>query len=527
VSVRRARVGVIAVALVAAAAGAARAQDLRDRFNAKLSLTGLYVGEHQDLTNRALNEASSTLSLGWGDLRAILDARRLPGKFDLHVDARLRATGDFDRERAYEGASQVSARGYLGGREYDLRELYAIRRGESVDFSFGRMYVVEADGIKIDGLRLVGRFGKRHWEAGAFAGGYPNPYSRSLTTDYQGGKGYYGAQIAGGATIAYTYDRYWGSLAAVGSYLGGNDDRGPLNVMTPTGRVAVEGTRSFLVWNGFERFTSWLDIYHSLVLDVAGAAGVQLTRLDAYATVRAGRFVTLRAGYDHLAPIAIEMQLLALLASRDTFVASTVENNLIVQRTARDSGRLELAVAWERLRVFGEGRVRYRSLVGATEQPQLVRPNGDVIGPQLGWDATLGIRDGGSLRGVRLGLSYIYLDDYRATSHVLQFELGRSFLDERLTFDLNFLYAKTRDKGISTMPCNIFTSPLDLNCYGMRDGASYETALTITGQPGRRWFLLGDYRLVINQSEIAGGGMVQPRPLLFTHVLLLRLEARF
>jgi hypothetical protein len=524
VSVRRAA---IAFAIVAACATAARAQDLRDRFNAKLSLTGLYVGEHQDLANRALNEASSTLSLGWGDLRAILDARRLPGKFDLHIDARLRATGDFDRERAYEGASQVTARGYLGGREYDLRELYAIRRGESVDFSFGRFYVVEADGLKLDGLRLVGRFGKRHWEAGAFVGGYPNPYSRSLTTDYQGAKGYYGAQVAGGASIAYTYDRYWGSLAAVGSYLGGNDDGGPINPMAPAGRTAIEGTRSFLVWNGFERFVSWLDLYHSLVLDVAGPAGVQLTRLDALATVRAGRFVTIRAGYDHLAPIAIEMQLLALLNSRANFVASTVENNLIVQRTARDSGRLELSVAWEKLRVFGEGRVRYRSLVNGAEQPQLVRPNGDVIGPQLGWDATVGLRDGGSLKGLRMGVSYIYLDDYRAASHVVSFELGRSFLDERLTLDLNVLYARTRDKGISTMPCNTFAAPLELNCYGMRDGASYETALTLTGAPGRRWFLLGDYRLVINQSEIAGGGMVQGRPLLFTHVLLLRVEARF
>jgi hypothetical protein len=518
---------VVYAIFAAFASTVARAQDLRDRFNAKVSLTGLYVGEHQDLADRAKNEASSTLSLGWGDLRAILDARRLPGKFDLHVDARLRATGDFDRERAYEGASQVSARGYLGGREYDLRELYAIRRGDSVDFSFGRLYVVEADGMKIDGLRLVGRFGKRHWEAGAFVGGYPNPYSRSLTTDYQGANGYYGAQIAGGATIAYTYDRYWGSLAAVGSYLGGNDDGGPLSIMTPAGRAAIEGTRSFLVWNGFERFLSWLDIYHSMVLDVAGAAGVQLTRLDAYATVRAGRFVTIRAGYNHLAPIAIEMQLLGLLNSRLTFVASTVENNLIVQRTARDQGRIEVGVAWEKLRVFAEGRVRYRSLENPTEQPQFVRANGDVIAPQLGWDATLGIRDGGSLRGVRMGLSYLYLDDYRAQSHVLNVELGRSFLDERLTVDFNFLYAKTRDKGISTMPCNGLAAPLELNCYGMRNGSSYETALTITGAPGRRWLLLGDYRLVINQSEIQSGMTVEGRPLLFTHVLLLRVEARF
>jgi hypothetical protein len=505
---------------------AARAQDLKDRFNIRVGLTGGYVTESQSEAN-AIKRAQSTFSLGYADLRVVMDARRLPGKFELHLDGRVRISGEYSSDAARVAANQVVARGYLGGREYELREAFVRRRGLKVDVAFGRMFVYEADAMKIDGVRLWYRFNK-HWDLSFFAGGYPNPYSRSVTTDYQGAKGYYGVSIGGGADFTYTYDKIWGSVSAVGMYLGGNDDGGRLVLTAPTGMRTTEAVRAFLTWTSFERFVHWLDIYHSLVLDVAGAAGVQLTRLNVFATARAGKYLSIRAGYDHMSSIAIEMFLTNLLQNRGDFaLTNTISNNLIVNRTARDEGRLGFNVGIKKVNLFAEGRLRFRSLINPGEDPQFTLMG--AAPANIAWDATLGVRDSGSLRGVRLGLWYTYLSQFRSTHYILGAELGRSFFDERFTFDLTFLYAKSRDAGagdvVGCPPLLLplvpgpTASPQTVGCFGVRDGASYETGITFTGNPFRRWFALLDYRLVVNETDKA--------PVILTHLLMLRIEARY
>ena len=49
--------------------------------------------------------------------------------------------------------------------------------------ALGRQVVRDVDAITIDGFR-VGYRPRKSWEYGAFAGLYPNPFSRSLDTDY-------------------------------------------------------------------------------------------------------------------------------------------------------------------------------------------------------------------------------------------------------------------------------------------------------------------------------------------------------
>src|SRR5262249_21411958 len=109
-----------------------------------------------------------------------------------------------------------------------------------------------------------------HWEGGLFAGGYPNPYSRSLLTDYappcgdgvaSGNSQIPLAQLqmmnplelgfprpadvvnvapdpcqaarpqlalAAGLTARYRYDRVWGNMGLVGSFFAGDNDGGPV-----------------------------------------------------------------------------------------------------------------------------------------------------------------------------------------------------------------------------------------------------------------------------------------------------------
>jgi hypothetical protein len=492
----------------------ARAQDLKDRFNIRVSLTGMYLVEQEGAPSTA-ERVASPFQLGFADLRLVLDGRRLPGKFEIHIDGRVRVTGEFSTDAATNGADQIVARGYLGGREYELRQAWVMRRGEKVDFGIGRLIVPEADALKIDGARLWWRMAK-HWDLSAFAGAYPDPYSRSLTTDYVNAFAF-----AGGADTSYTYDRVWGAVSVVAAYLGGNNDGGAFDPANPAAEnVKKELIRGYLTWNSFERFTSWLDVYHDLVFDFAGAAGPQLTRLDLFATARFPKWFTLRLGYDHMSAVAIEMYLTRLLSNRADFLAGTIENNLIVDRTGRDEGRGTLDFTVAKFSAWVEGRVRRRAIVNPNEDPQFTNA-GKQVAPGLAGDFTVGVRERGSLKGIRVALWYMYLLDYRAASHVLSLEAGRSFLDEKLSVDFLFMYANTRDSqaGQTCAPPLAMFNPA--TCWGTRIGDEFEGGVTLTAMAWKHWFGLLDYRILAD-TQTNG-----PAKVLYTHMLLLRLEARY
>ena len=528
----------LAILAVLCVSSVARAQDLKDRFNIRLSLTGMYLAEQESAVPSRPAQVSSPFELGYGDLRAVIDARRLPGQFELHLDGRVRLSGDFSTDAATQGADQVIARGYLGGREYELRQGWVRRRGENWDFGFGRMIVNEADQLKLDGARIWWR-PKKHWDTSLYAGAYPNPYSRSLTTDYNGGFAF-----AGGLDATYTYDKIWGSFSASGSYLGGNDDGGPLdpNINTTGGMPftpRTEAPRVWLTWTDYIRIVSWLDLFTDVVVDAYGAGGAQLTRLDALATARAGKHLTIHAGYDHLSALAIEMWLTRLLSSRPDHLANTIENNLIVNRTARDEGRLDLDLSFGKASFYGEGRFRKRAPVSLTADPQFVSM-GNYVLPGLAYDATVGVRDRGTLWGLRAGLWGMYLSDYMARSVLVGVDLGRSFLDEKLSIDLAFVYAKTNDSGaVNPLPaCTPNAIPGTFqSCYGTRDGAEYETGVTVSALPWAHWMMFADYRLVYDQtagnfpqaagSAVMGATPTPAQPSVLTHLLLVRIEARY
>jgi hypothetical protein len=382
----------------------------------------------------------------------------------------------------------------------------------------------------------------KHWDASLYGGGFPDPYSRSLLTDYSGGQFAY----VGGVDATYTYDRIWGSMSVNGSYLGGLDDGGPLSagelsgMLTPPTRQ-TETPRVWITWTDYIRILSWMDLFTDLVFDAAGAAGAQLTRLDVLLSMRAGSHVNIRLGYDHLSAYAIEMWLTRFLTDRAQHVPNLIENNLIVQRTARDEARGQVDVSFGKFGFYGEGRFRRRAIVSLNDDPQFVA-NGSQVAPGIAYDATVGVRDRGSLAGLRFNLWASYIGDYRTRNIVASFEMGRSWFDERLSLDLVFLYAKTDDalagKGVAGAPlaCDP-SSPTDyikLNstCYGTRSGSSYEAGLTLAGEPFNHWNAFVDYRLVADQMDgfiLAPAGMAAgiPQPTVLTHVLLFRIEARY
>src|SRR5262249_30226518 len=156
-----------------------------------------------------------------------------------------------------------------------------------------------------------------------------------------------------------------------------------------------------------------------IVIDAYGSAGPLVTRAVALGSLRFLRDdrLTLRFGYSHMSSLAINMYLSNQVYNRvagGTFatIPSFIENNLTGLRSGGDEGRITVDVKLvRRLGMFVEGRVRYRSLIGANTNPSVyldATSGSDFPGNehQIAYDATLGLRDGGSLAGIRANLIY-------------------------------------------------------------------------------------------------------------------------
>jgi hypothetical protein len=436
------------------------------------------------------------------------------------------------------------------------------------------MFVNEADILKIDGARLLRRFGP-HWEGSVFLGGNPNPYSRSILSDYtppcgagvstplvneagqivaapcQTGTNF---GIAAGLTARYEYSTLWGSLALVGSVFGSPGDGGPVQVEDPAvlmdrglqqpanlqlPSLGLDSPRIYVSWINSFRPIERLDLFANLVVDLYGSGGPQITRLVTLGTLRLLRDdrLTLRLGYTRMSSLAINMYLNRMLYSRvlgGTLTdqgAGIIENSLTVLRTARDDVRATADVKIvRRLGAYIDAHFRHRALLGAGSNPTVYEAAAYTDNTaNFGVEVAAGLRDSGTLYGIRAALSYIALFNFRGSSDVLSLDLGRDFLGERLTLDFQYVLALTRDNGAAFAGTGC-TAEMAFapQCYGQRSGVTHELGLTLTGNPWRKLFLLFDYRLTAMQTSPIG--TTEPKtevPTVIGNSILVRGEYRW
>lgn len=585
----RRRLALIAASVLAMLPAAAQADSV---FTGRVSLTGFFYTESDgiDPNNEPDRKRATTANLGFGDLRLTLAAlRAAKGRLDFRFDARVRGTGDFDFERKFSTNPDViaplqantglslgiSSRGYVGGREYDLRELYLlIRATDRFHIQLGRMFVTEADNLKLDGLRFIRVFGP-HWDGSVFGGLYSNPYSRSVLTDYVPpcGQGIAGSTtglatgpcetdgfklgVVAGVGARYAYDTLWGNIGIVGSFFLGAGDGGQVfpqpgavaanaltdpvtpNLLGPD--TSLDQPRIFVSWLNSWRPAERLDLLSDIVVDVYGSAGPQPTRALLLATIRVVRNdrLTLRLGYSHMSSLAINLYLSRLVYNRQSGTSliaqgvSAVENNLTVLRTGRDEGRITLDSRFvRRLGGFIEGRIRDRFLINGGSDPSVYNDR-NIYGnntQNLAFDVSGGLRDAGSLKGVRVGLTYSGIFDFRATNHVINFDIGRDFANDRFGFTVNYVLALTQDKvpaGQTAVPSCSPTDPYS-SCFGSRKGMTHEAGLTLTASPVRSLFFLLDYRFIalLTDPQNLPGGLTTYPPTL-SHAILFRTEYRW
>jgi hypothetical protein len=575
-----------AAVIAAPAVGVARADGV---FSGRVAVTGFFYTESDGVKadDDPTRKFATTNMMAFGDVRLTMNALRMAkGRIDFRFDGRVRLTGDYDFERKFSTDPKVtdpvenqlglplgiSSRGYLGGREYDLRELsLLIRATERFHIQIGRMFVTEADNLKLDGLRFIRLFGQ-HWNGSLFGGLYSNPYSRSVLSDYATpcGQGVSGSPttqattpcdsggfafgVAAGLGAKYAYDRLWGNFGVTGSFFFGPGDGGtvasdptaviPANGGTVNNLLAPDGSldkpRVFVSWMNSWRPAERVDLLSDIVIDLYGSAGPQPTRAVLLSTIRLIRDdrLTLRLGYSHMSSMAINMYVSRLLYNRlsGTTLAqqgvSAVENNLTVLRTGRDEGRVTLdSRIYRKLGAFIEGRIRDRFLINGASNPSVYQ-DPTVYGnntQNLAGDVSGGLRDTGSLKGIRGSLTYTGIFDFRATNHVINFDIGRDFANDRFGFTVAYALAITKDKtpaGVMAGMCNA-QDPFS-SCFGFRSGMTHEAGLTLTASPVRALFFLLDYRFIALVTNLENVGGTQTNfPTVLSHAILFRTEYRW
>jgi hypothetical protein len=314
------------------------------------------------------------------------------------------------------------------------------------------------------------------------------------------------------------------------------------------GTTGRDRPRIFVSWMNFAQPAAWLDLFSDVVVDLYGSAGVQPTRIALQATGRflRGDRLILRVGYTHLSSLAINMYMSELLYNRAPNGSTlnggslgVVENNLTVLRTGRDEARASLDIHLvRRLGLSLDGRFRYRSLIGGDSNPTVFDTPAFTDNMQnVAGDATVSLRDRGSVGGVRALLSYTFLSDYRALDHVVKASVGRDFFKQRLGIDLEYVFLLVRDAGAgldnsacapsTPSPTTATFNPFLLGCFGRRSGTTHEAGIVVTVFPSQRVFLLVDYRfqaMLTNPQPRYQPQVPNEIPTVFSHSLLFRAE---
>jgi hypothetical protein len=513
------------VALSLAAGGVARAQfvvsgDRLDqpaqqnvdetKLRGRLSFT-TEVYKESSTPAAGTNSEASPDTLFFGDVRARLEAEHIKGgKWNFTGDLRLRYTpNDFytNTTSRLPGDTITSSRGWYGGKEYELKEAYFMHRGVKADASVGRMILRDVDAMTVDGVALGVRKSPKI-EYGLAAGAFPNPYSRSLTTDYSlpiddtrtiteyplagaGWAGYRTAQAYGSFGVGAIFPRNKGSFK--------------------------EDTRTFVTARGYTRFSPVLSLFHYLVFDFTGSAGKNLTNLQAGITWRPRPRLTMEIAYSHMSTYAIETFLRNLLeAPAATGVPGMVLNNLDVARSAADEGRVggDYSMLEKRIDVFAQVRYRRRGIIASPKLDTTIA----ALPADTQIDVSLGARKKRWIKGWDVGGTVAVIRGGRTSSNWAFLRGNRTFMDDRLDVDLDLGYIQYTDECGGTV-----AAPTDPTCVADSSGSTIRAGGSIVFRKSERWLVLADYHFGYNtgtQNNVA-------RPAVTEHNGMLRAQYSF
>jgi hypothetical protein len=471
-------------------------------------------------------ENASPFSRVFSDLRAQLDADHVQGgRWDVRLDSRVRQIAGGPAPSSAEVGDELPYQsGAFAGGEYDVRELYARRRGRKTDWLLGRQIVLDVAALKIDGLRFVHRRSAR-WEVTGFAGFHPVRGSRSITDDYPrvvDDAGQSGARImpiAAGLAASYRLSGAHGALGVAGILPRATDEA--------TG--TLEQPRIFATSSGYWRRSSQLDVYHYLVVDAQSSAGAGLRNLTLGVNLHPTHVFRITAQVSRVDTETLNVTAQTRLEDPEPAAgaAGRIQNNIAVQRIAAESAELGLSLAMARGRyeLSWLGQVRRRPALTV----QTVDGQAFAFAEAQAADVTVRLLDRRSFAGLRLGGSAtatfgIGQESLQRASAKIVRVFGARELGPRSELEAEVTYLTSEDDGQGTA-C-VALDPL--TCYGTSQVSSLGVGGSWVRRFGARWLLFvavtaGRQSLV---SDNAAGERVAQPPITVT-TGFLRASYRF
>jgi hypothetical protein len=344
---------------------------------------------------------------------------------------------------------------------------------------------------------------------------FPNPYSRSLGTDYEvqqpeDNRTITQYPLATGGWVGFRFPRFYGSFGAGAIF--------PRNQPA----AAQEPNRTFVTTRGYARATALVNVFYYGVFDFTGAAGAQLTNLQVGLTWRVQPRLTLELGYSHLSTYAIDTYLRERLET-DTVpaAANSVSNNLDVARMASDEGRVgaNYAMLEKRIDIYGQLRYRRRDAIDTA----LLDPKVAGLPAEAQIDVSAGARKKQLLAGFDLGANLAYITGDRTKSLYAFLRANRTFLDERLDLDLDVGYISYEDACAPAVG-----GAFNPTCTGTSKGSTIRAGFALVFRQSERWLWLADYHYATNSAttELVAGTETA-RPDVTAHTGMLRGQYSF
>ncbi len=441
----------------------------------------------------AATPAASQFSRIFTDLRLQADFRHLGGgKWDARADVRARAVASPGASTAngqLTPQNSSSQSGLLGDNELDVRELWLIRSGKRSDLIFGRQFIADLAGVKIDGLRVDYASSEKLTFLG-FAGLFPIRGSRSITSDYTPLIG-----NADDAGVRPTAGRFTGTGGFGAAYR-------TANAYGSFGGVAqvplqAESPRVFGVAQGYWRANPKVDFYHFLVLDLVGSNtdNAGLTNLSVGANFKPDQRLRATVALNRVDTETLNVQANAFLQDPDVSPAAgnIVQNEAFLARVAQNSARGSISA--------GLGNLQRFEVTVATA----LRYRGELVLPALamgGTDTTLpagksvevfgGITDRRSFKKLRIGVdgSRIFKlggDSYqRTSSNMFRAFVARELRDGHGEWEAEASYTKTKDDQVGTV-CD---GASQLTCFGSASSTGLMLGGNVYYRFNRDWFAM-------------------------------------
>jgi hypothetical protein len=437
------------------------------------------------------------------DLRLQTDFRHIAaGKWDARVDVRGRVVNTPSHVTPNPGFEPVTKTrvqsGWQGENELEIKEAWILRNGARSDVFFGRQFIPDLAGVRIDGLRIDYASSAKFTFLG-FGGLYPIRGSRSIGTDYSAlqsnpandGTRTPAGQVtgAGGFGAAYRTENAYGAFGGV--------------ALVP---FAGEGPRIFGTSTGYWRYGSKLDFYHFAVLDVIGANAVNagLTNLSLGLNYKPDQRLRGTLSFNRVDTETLNVQAQAFLANPDVGI-NVIQNEAYLQRIASNSARASLSAGLgelQRFEITAAAAARYRGAITLSAPPQMSGAPATTELPSASSAELYGaITDRRSIAGLRLGVdgSRVFgvgsATYQRTSSTAVRASAARELADGHGEWEAEVAYATNEDDNAGV----ICAADL-VTCYGAAKSNILSLGGNLYYRFNRDWF--GFASVFLNRTSI-------------------------